>query len=1549
LSVIFISHSSRNSEQAIGVRDWLRAHGWHDTFLDLDAERGLAPGQRWQEELKKAGERCSAVIVLLSCDWVESKWCQVEFLLASQLGKRIFGVIVAPTPLASIPTELSAHYQIVDISDRATADEGFERLRWGLKRAGLDPLDFQWPPADEPSRSPYRGLLSLEEKDAGVFFGRDAAITRGLDILRRARDGAPERLVVVLGASGAGKSSFLKAGLLARLRRDEQQFFVLPTVRPGRAAVTGPEGLLRALSQRATPTRDTLESSLRDLRKPVVARLERFASAARDIYRGKPPTLVLPIDQAEELFASDSSENPDFFDLIRLVLDVDDNVVAVLTIRSDSYGNLQAEPRLIDVPRLPFDLLPLSLGAYKQVIEGPGRLAQPIIVFEPALTDRLVADLERADALPLLAFTLQRLVEEYGAGGTVGLAAYEERLGGLRGAVAKAIEAAFGRAMADESLPSDRVTLESLARRAFIPWLVKVDNVESSPKRRVAVLGELPPDTRRIVRHFVDERILVSGTHGEEGTIEVSHESVLRHWKGLSRWIDEERGSLLALDAARSAAYEWNRYLAAHENGTGEEWLVHRGERLAQAEALLLREDYVRLLSTDDRAYLNACRRRELEARAHSEEQLRRDHQQVARQQRLQRRVMAALGLVVVVTITFGSYAVVQSRVASRELSGVLAHYAQQAISDGQFERATRIALLAAREGPMTNADPAASGVLAAAASRASLVLTLPRLDRATFCMECSNGERALSLGADGAARVWDLTTGREVARQAHRGAVRGAVFARDGQRVLSWSDDGILLVWEATTGKEVARHVHQAVWGADFTPDGKRVLSWGADGTAQVWDATSGKEVVRRTHERGVRGALFAPNGRRVLSWGADGSTQVWDAESGREIARQTHEHEIAGAVFAPDGQRVLSWDDDGTAWVWNASTSQEVARQSDGLDVRGAVFSPDSRWVLTWRSYESALRVWDLTTGQEVAWLTHGGEVRGALFTADGGRVLTWDDGGTVRVWDAAERFEIAHQAHKGGVSGAVFSHDGRRVLSWGGDGVARVWDATTGEEVARQAHENAVRGAIFVSDGQRVLSWDDNQMARVWNAKNQETARKEHDREVRGAALAPDAKRVLSWGDRTALVWDATTARDVVRQIHKGRISGAAFAGDGQRVLSWDDDGTALVWSATTGQEIARQSHQGRVLGAAFAADGRRALSWGDDGTARVWNATTGAEIARQKHDRGIRGAVFAPDGQWVLSWGNDGTARVWEATTGHEVARKSHDRQVRGAVFAPDRTRVLSWDIGGRALLWDTATGREIARQGNDDRDVRGSLFAADGQRVLSWSRDGTSWVWNATSGQEVARHAVEYSPARVSSAPRGAVFAPDGRRVLSWGSESAWVWDATSGRELAHQTEGGSVGAVFATDGQRVLSSGEDGTARLWDATSGQEVSRLTHSDHGFVDAAFSVDGDRVLSWSTVDLTARVWDVSWSIPRNSNRALSAEVCDRVLRGAETSLQSSFINGRGETIRHESIRRITPSDARVAPLLRDRVGEDACRYSSWLGWFDTLSELQQRLTR
>ena len=240
---------------------------------------------------------------------------------------------------------------------------GLQRLANGLRALGIGADEFPWPPPDDTDRSPYRGWAPLEEADAAVFFGRDAQILRGLDVLRGMRSTGVERLFVILGPSGAGKSSFLRAGLLPRLRQDDRQFLPLPIVRPERAVLTGEFGLAQAIHRLRTGLglRGPLLGEIKTACHPehveqVRSWLEEARQAARatllDVAEGQPaPTLVLPLDQAEELFNADAGpEAPRFLELLVSLVEHEAGVtpamIVAVTIRADRYEPLQTTPEL---------------------------------------------------------------------------------------------------------------------------------------------------------------------------------------------------------------------------------------------------------------------------------------------------------------------------------------------------------------------------------------------------------------------------------------------------------------------------------------------------------------------------------------------------------------------------------------------------------------------------------------------------------------------------------------------------------------------------------------------------------------------------------------------------------------------------------------------------------------------------------------------------------------------------------------------------------------------------------------------------------------------------------------------------------------------------------------------------------------------------------------------------------------------------------------------------------------------------------------------------
>jgi formylglycine-generating enzyme required for sulfatase activity len=649
MSRIFLSHSSVNNAEAIAIHDWMKAQGWDDVFLDLDPDRGLKAGERWQKELKRAAQHCEMVVILVSPDWVESPWCRTEFLLAQTLNKRIFAVIVESTQLSDLPIEMRAEWQITDLTagardyhatvtlpgGKATqvafGTEGLNRFRIGLVQAGLDPKHFAWPPVVDPNRAPYRGLLPFEADDAGIFFGRDAPIIDALDRLRGLREIPAPRLLVILGASGAGKSSFLRAGLLPRLVRDDRHFLALPVIRPDRFAISGDAGLLRALEEAARAAhlslaRADLRTAAESGATQLLALLALLARKATRISNNtaitpKAPTLVLSIDQGEELFLAEGQQEAlPFLSLLRDLISAEaPDIIALFTIRSDNYERLQLAKELGDVRQQTFSLSPMPKGSYAEVINGPAQRLEGTpraLTMDDALVDALLTDIDAGgakDALPLLAFTLERLYGEYGATGHLKLKHYEI-LGRIAGSIEAAVERAFKAADADPKVARDKQTRLMLLRSGLIPWLAGIDPDTGAPRRRVARLSEIPGEARPLVSLLVEQRLLSTDvtTDTKERTIEPAHEALLRQWGLLQGWLKEDAPLLAVLDGIKRAARDWET------NGMATPYLAHVRERLRAAERLLTRPDFAAALGPMDRAYVADCQRAEraLQARA---------------------------------------------------------------------------------------------------------------------------------------------------------------------------------------------------------------------------------------------------------------------------------------------------------------------------------------------------------------------------------------------------------------------------------------------------------------------------------------------------------------------------------------------------------------------------------------------------------------------------------------------------------------------------------------------------------------------------------------------------------------------------------------------------------------------------------------------------------------------------------------------------------------------------------------------------------------------
>jgi len=1239
---------------------------------------------------------------------------------------------------------------------------------------------------------PYRGLQTFDEADSAFFVGREDEVALLVESLKTTR------FLAVLGPSGSGKSSLVRAGLIPALRRDNapegtgetetgETEWETHVLTPGARPLSALAGVLARVGPRGGVDP---RMTLRALRGDPGALGAAVAGALAD--RAPGARLALVVDQGEELFTvcRDDGERAAFLTALLAAADSPGGrCVVILAMRADFYHRCADYPALAArVAARQYLVSPLGIEGVRRAIVEPARRVG--LTVEDGLVDTILSDYDvarQAGALPLLELALLEVWERR-QGDMLTLEAYRAG-GGVQGAIAGRAETVY-----EAFTPAEQAT----ARRILLRLTQPGENAEDT-RRRVALDELVTRDAERaavveVAQALVDARLLATRATGEDETdgadwIEVSHEALIRGWPRLRSWIDDDRAGLLIHRALTKAAREWERlerdegalYRGARLT-TAREWAEGRDDALNAGEHAFLTASLA--LEERERMTEREQERRELEAarrlaaaegqRADAARALTRSER---RRVRVARLLTAGLAIALVAALATAGVAVqqrgdarAQQRVAvSREL----AVSALSRLSDDP-ELSVLLAARAVRAADTPQAADALRQALVASHVRVTLRGHTKGVLTALFS---PNGARVLTTSQDNTARVWDARTGRALATLGGaRAAVSSAAFSPDGRRVVTGDADNTARVWDAATGallQTLSGHTDIVV-AAAFSPDGRRVITGSWDHTARLWDAASGRTLaVLRGHRSWVTAVAFSPDGRAALTAGDDGAARLWDAGSGRLTAvLRGHTAALTAAAFNPDGRLVVTASEDGTARTWDARTGRPLAvlRGHRG-SVNDAVFDTTGRYVLT-GGYDAAVRAWDARTGRSVFVLQgHTSAVKTVAISRDDAYIASASDDGTARVWDVATGAVIAIlSGHTGPVADAQFSSDGADVVTASDDGTARVWQTIDMLVTTLRGHTGAINDAAFSPAGRRVITASGDRTARLWDARTGKTlfVLRGHTAIVESATFDPAGHYALTTAaDHTSRLWDTRAGRLVaVLRADVNSTGDGMFSPDGRALILPGATDTARVYDTRSGRVVGTlHGHTDTVTGAAFSPHGHLAVTVGDDGTARIWDARSGRLLRTLQVVQGssgvVAGAVFSPDGRDVLAIGMGGAARIWDVHTGALVASVSPPAGfLRSAAFSPDGRLIALANGGDVARVWDAHTGALVATLSGHTDTVTAVSFSPDSREVVTASRDRTARVWDARAGALLATFGGH------TDAVTGASFDRTGRDVLT---------------------------------------------------------------------------------------------------------------------------------------------------------------------------------------
>jgi WD40 repeat protein len=932
-----------------------------------------------------------------------------------------------------------------------------------------------------------------------------------------------------------------------------------------------------------------------------------------DLIAATPPAhrLLIVVDQAEELVSPGGGAPQQHFAVL-LKEATRGSVRVVAALRSEYLDPFTRYTSEIGLYVHPFVLNMLARQLLRDIITGPARIAG--IKADEELVARMVSDTGSGEALPLLAFVLERLAVGLRRGDELSRQLYE-LLGGVHGALAGQADAALAAACAAGGRAESEV-LASLLR------LIIIDDAGRKTCRRIEY-EHLSKQVRIELAEFVDRRLLTIDVEDGRPVISFTHEKVLSTWAPLKRVAANAVDVLRLRRTLEDAAVAW-------------ESAGHPKDHLWGARRI------------------NAAKRVVTDITPRAANFLREGRRQA------RRRKLFAVGALFFLCIGGLAAAVKWSGMITQRDAAETAR--RDAISDGLVASSAalrhtdpRSALRYGLAANLVTPGPHTQANLIDLLANSPIMAVIEEHKGPVNATAFSPDGQVLATGSeDGAVLLWDINNPERPSRlggalRYHIGPVTSLAFSPDGRTLATGGTDRRIVLWDVADRRSSHRRSEAAedhrgpVTSLAFSPDGTTLATGSTDHTVNLWDVSDPSLLGRPSasldaHTNFVVSVAFSPDGATLATGSTDHTVVLWDVSvrhaPQRLGAPLRHAEAVSSVAFSPDGAMLATSSVDNTVTLWGV-TAPGAAHHIGSLIgysewVNSLAFSPNGSKLAT-AGADGMVMLWDISDPRAPVRLNtplgHPGEVISVAFAPDGSSLASGGSDGTVILWRLdglqVSRRPVESLSHTGPVRSLAFSPGGTILATGSGDDGATLWnlaDRNMAHYVSfRKDQLVSAYSVTFSSDGSTLVTAGSGGAVILWNVADRQAAGRLAISDsdcirATSMALVPHGTTLAIGCEYTVTLWDVAEAAKPYQigdplRAHRGPVTSVAFAPDGNILATAGDDGTVIVWDVTDREEPRRlgdplRAHRGPVTSVAFAPDGNILATAGDDGMTLLW---------------------------------------------------------------------------------------------------------------------------------------------------------------------------------------------------------------------------------------------------------------------------------------------------------------------------------------------------------